>query len=99
MLYKSQQNKKIYLIGEGRLVNLAAAEGHPSEVMDMSFANQFLAVLKLSKEGKSWKPNVYTVDKSQDQEIAMAKLTSMNVKIDVLTPEQQKYLSGFSEGT
>lgn len=99
MLYKSQQNKKIYLIGEGRLVNLAAAEGHPSEVMDMSFANQFLAVLKLAKEGKSLKPSVYTVDKIQDQEIAMAKLNSMNVKIDVLTPEQKKYLSGFSEGT
>ncbi|MFB5620419.1 MAG: adenosylhomocysteinase, partial [Nitrosopumilus sp.] len=99
MLYESNQKKKIYLIGEGRLVNLAAAEGHPSEVMDMSFANQFLAVLKLIKEGKSLKPIVYTVDKSQDQEIAMAKLNSMNVKIDVLTPEQQEYLTGFSEGT
>lgn len=99
MLYESNQKKKIYLIGEGRLVNLAAAEGHPSEVMDMSFANQFLAVLKLIKEGKSLKPIVYTVDKSQDQEIAMAKLSSMNVKIDVLTPEQQEYLTGFSEGT
>lgn len=99
MLYESKQNKKIYLIGEGRLVNLAAAEGHPSEVMDMSFANQFLAVLKLTKEGKSLKPSVYTVDKSQDQEIAMAKLSSMDVKIDVLTAEQQEYLTGFSEGT
>jgi adenosylhomocysteinase len=99
MKYELSQNKKIYLIGEGRLVNLAAAEGHPSEVMDMSFANQFLSVLGLSKNGKELKPIVYNIDKSQDQEIAMAKLESMNVKIDVLSPEQKEYLEGFSEGT
>jgi adenosylhomocysteinase len=99
MKYELSQNKKIYLIGEGRLVNLAAAEGHPSEVMDMSFANQFLSVLGLSKNGKELKPLVYNIDKSQDQEIAMAKLESMNVKIDVLSPEQKEYLEGFSEGT
>lgn len=99
MSYQLSKDKKIYLIGEGRLVNLAAAEGHPSEVMDMSFANQFLAVLKLSKVGKDLRPSVYNVDKSQDQEIAMSKLRSMNVKIDVLSPGQQEYLSGFSEGT
>jgi adenosylhomocysteinase len=92
-------NKKVYLIGEGRLVNLAAAEGHPSEVMDMSFANQFLSVLRLSTTGKGLKPMVYNIDKSQDQEIALAKLESMNVKIDVLSPEQKDYLEGFSEGT
>jgi adenosylhomocysteinase len=95
----SQNNKKVYLIGEGRLVNLAAAEGHPSEVMDMSFANQFLSVLRLSTTGKDLKPMVYNIDKSQDQEIALAKLESMNVKIDVLSPEQKEYLEGFSEGT
>jgi adenosylhomocysteinase len=99
MKYELSQNKKIYLIGEGRLVNLAAAEGHPSEVMDMSFANQFLSVLGLSKNGKDLKPMVYNIDKSQDQEIAMAKLESMNVKIDVLSPEQKEYLEGFGEGT
>ncbi|HET9805485.1 MAG TPA: adenosylhomocysteinase [Nitrososphaeraceae archaeon] len=95
----SPNNKKVYLIGEGRLVNLAAAEGHPSEVMDMSFANQFLSVIRLSTTGKDLKPMVYNIDKSQDQEIALAKLESMNVKIDVLSPEQKEYLEGFSEGT
>ncbi len=95
----SPNNKKVYLIGEGRLVNLAAAEGHPSEVMDMSFANQFLSVLRLSTTGKDLKPMVYNIDKSQDQEIALAKLESMNVQIDVLSPEQKEYLEGFSEGT
>jgi adenosylhomocysteinase len=95
----SPNNKKVYLIGEGRLVNLAAAEGHPSEVMDMSFANQFLSVLRLSTTGKDLKPMVYNIDKSQDQEIALAKLESMNVKIDLLSTEQKEYLEGFSEGT
>jgi adenosylhomocysteinase len=99
MRYDLSQNKKVYLIGEGRLVNLAAAEGHPSEVMDMSFANQFLSVLRLSTTGKDLKPMVYNIDKSQDQEIALAKLESMNVKIDILSPEQKEYLEGFSEGT
>jgi adenosylhomocysteinase len=99
MRYELSPNKKVYLIGEGRLVNLAAAEGHPSEVMDMSFANQFLSVLRLSTTGKDLKPMVYNIDKSQDQEIALAKLESMNVKIDILTPEQKEYLEGFSEGT
>src|SRR5829696_7996795 len=99
MKYELSQNKKIYLIGEGRLVNLAAAEGHPSEVMDMSFANQFLSVIRLSTDGKGLKPIVYDIDKSQDNEIALAKLESMNVKIDVLSPEQKEYLEGFSEGT
>src|SRR5215217_3499420 len=99
MKYELSQNKKIYLIGEGRLVNLAAAEGHPSEVMDMSFANQFLSVIRLSTDGKELKPIVYNIDKSQDNEIALAKLESMNVKIDVLSPEQKEYLEGFSEGT
>src|SRR5919112_684611 len=99
MQYVLKNGSKIYLLGEGRLVNLAAAEGHPSEVMDMSFANQFLSVLRLSTNGKELKPIVYNIDKSQDQEIALAKLASMNVKIDVLSPEQKEYLEGFSEGT
>ncbi len=99
MMYELSQNNKVYLIGEGRLVNLAAAEGHPSEVMDMSFANQFLSVLRLATTGKDLKPMVYNIDKSQDQEIALAKLESMNVKIDILSPQQKEYLEGFSEGT
>ena len=99
MQYNLKNGRKIYLIGEGRLVNLTAAEGHPSEVMDMSFANQFLAVLKLAKEGETMKPRVYDIDRAQDQEIAMAKLQSMDVEIDILTPEQKSYLQGFSEGT
>src|SRR5581483_9851677 len=74
MQYTLKSGSRVYLIGEGRLVNLAAAEGHPSEVMDMSFANQFLAVLKLAQQGQTMKPLVYNIDKSQDQEIALAKL-------------------------
>ena len=80
-------------------MNLAAAEGHPSEVMDMSFANQFLAVLKLAQQGQTMKPLVYNVDKAQDEEIALAKLQAMGIEIDLLTPAQKKYLEGFSEGT
>ena len=99
MQYSLKNGKRVYLLGEGRLVNLAAAEGHPSEVMDMSFANQFLAVLKLAQHGETMKPNVYDVDRAQDQEIAFAKLHSMGVEIDSLTPAQQAYLQGFSEGT
>jgi adenosylhomocysteinase len=97
--YKLNNFRKIYLIGEGRLVNLVAAEGHPSEVMDMSFANQFLSVLKLSESKGGLKAIVYSIDKSQDQEIAMAKLKTMNIEIDTLTEDQQSYLEGFSEGT
>lgn len=99
MQYNLKGGGRVYLIGEGRLVNLAAAEGHPSEVMDMSFANQFLAVLKLAASRGSMKPIVYNIEKSQDQEIALAKLQSMGIRIDALTPEQKKYLEGFSEGT
>ncbi len=97
--YTFKSGHKLYLIGEGRLVNLAAAEGHPSEVMDMSFANQFLAVLKLAQQGQSMKPLVYNIDRSQDEEIAHAKLQSMGVEIDKLTPDQKAYLEGFSDGT
>ena len=97
--YLLKNGNKIYLIGEGRLVNLAPAEGHPSEVMDMSFANQLLSVLKLANLKGSLTPAVYDVEKSQDQEIAKAKLESMGLQIDVLTPEQRIYLEGFGEGT
>jgi adenosylhomocysteinase len=97
--YKLKTGSRIYLIGEGRLVNLAAAEGHPSEVMDMSFANQFLSVMKLAESKGSMKPLVYNVDISQDKEIALAKLESMGIQIDHLTDEQRLYSGGFSEGT
>jgi adenosylhomocysteinase len=97
--YKLKTGNRIYLIGEGRLVNLAAAEGHPSEVMDMSFANQFLSVMKLAASKGSMKPLVYNVDVSQDKEIALAKLESMGIQIDHLTHEQRLYSEGFSEGT
>jgi adenosylhomocysteinase len=99
MQYTLKSGNRVYLIGEGRLVNLAAAEGHPSEVMDMSFANQFLSVLRLAESKGTMKPMVYNIDKSQDQEIALAKLESMNISIDKLTEEQKIYLEGFSEGT
>jgi adenosylhomocysteinase len=97
--YLLKNGNKIYLIGEGRLVNLAAAEGHPSEVMDMSFANQLLSVLKLTDLKGTLSPAVYDVEKSQDQQIAKAKLESIGIQIDVLTPEQRVYLEGFGEGT
>jgi len=99
MQYTLKSGRRVYLLGEGRLVNLAAAEGHPSEVMDMSFANQFLAVLKLAQQGQTMKPLVYNIDRAQDQRIALAKLQSMGVEIDALTPAQKAYLDGFSEGT
>lgn len=97
--YVLKNGNKIYLIGEGRLVNLAAAEGHPSEVMDMSFANQLLSVLKLASSKGNLSPRVYEIDREQDQQIAMAKLQSMGIIIDQLSPEQRTYLEGFSEGT
>jgi adenosylhomocysteinase len=99
MQYVLNNGSRIYLLGEGRLVNLAAAEGHPSEVMDMSFANQFLSVVKLAQQGDTMKPLVYSIDRSQDQEIALAKLQSMSIEIDSLTPPQKAYLEGFNEGT
>jgi len=97
--YDLKTGNKIYLIGEGRLVNLAAAEGHPSEVMDMSFANQLLSTIKLAESRGSLPPRVYEVERSQDNEIARSKLESMGVEIDTLTNEQKTYLEGFGEGT
>ena len=90
---------RVYLLAEGRLVNLAAAEGHPSEVMDMSFANQFLSILRLASEGGAMTPGVYEIPRSQDEGVARMKLASMGISIDTLTAEQSKYLSGWEEGT
>ena len=90
--------RKIYLLAEGRLVNLAAAEGHPSEVMDMSFANQALSVEYLIKAEKM-PPKVYTVPREIDETVAKLKLEAMEIKIDVLTEEQKKYLTTWEMGT
>lgn len=97
--YTMPNGKKLYLLAEGRLVNLAAAEGHPSEVMDLSFANQFLSVIRLAKEGKRMRPGVYEVSAEQDQLVAKTKLETIGVKPERLTQEQKEYLESFSEGT
>jgi adenosylhomocysteinase len=91
--------KKLYVIGEGRLVNLAAAEGHPAEVMDMSFANQALAAEWLLTNHQQLENRVYRLPKAMDTRVARLKLTAMGVKIDRLTREQKKYLTSWEEGT
>jgi adenosylhomocysteinase len=97
--YVLQDGRHIYVLANGRLVNLAAAEGHPSEVMDMSFANQFMAMLHLAKEGSGLQKKVYDIPASQDAEIALLKLQTMGLGLDKLTPEQERYASDYSAGT
>jgi len=97
--YRMGDGRRLYLLAEGRLLNLAAAEGHPAAVMDMSFANQALSAEYLAKQGKSLQPNVYTVPSDIDQTVARLKLEAMDVRIDELTPEQRKYLQSWEEGT
>jgi len=97
--YTLKNGKRIYLLAQGRLVNLAAAEGHPSEVMDMSFANQLLSQLRLVREAKQLKHQVYDIPEEQDKQIAGVKLGTMGVKIDNLTPEQVAYASDYMAGT
>jgi adenosylhomocysteinase len=94
-----KSGKRLYVLGEGRLINLAAAEGHPSAVMDMSFANQALVLEYVSKNYKHMKNDVYPVPIEIDREIARLKLASMGIQIDNLTPEQKKYLEGWEMGT
>ncbi len=96
--YTLKNKHRLFLLAEGRLVNLAAAEGHPSEVMDMSFANQALCIEHLAKTPKK-EPRVYGVPKEIDESIAALKLSSMNIVIDELTNEQKKYLSTWEAGT
>jgi adenosylhomocysteinase len=96
--YTLKNERRLYLLAEGRLVNLAAAEGHPSEVMDMSFANQALSVEYLAKTEKLL-PKVYNVPKEIDETVAKLKLTAMKIEIDELTDEQRKYLSTWEMGT
>lgn len=91
--------KRIYLLGEGRLINLAAAEGHPAQVMDMSFANQALSAEYINKNYKNLENNVFAVPKELDEKIASLKLDSMDIRIDKLTEKQKKYLSSWQEGT
>ncbi|GAI28306.1 unnamed protein product, partial [marine sediment metagenome] len=91
--------RRIYLLAEGRLINLAAAEGHPASVMDMSFANQALCVGYLTKMKGQLKPDVYPVPEEIDQEVGRLKLASMNIAIDSLTVEQEKYLHSWESGT
>lgn len=96
--YTLKNGRRLYLLAEGRLVNLASAEGHPSEVMDMSFANQALCVEYLVKS-KRLEPKVYDVPKEIDETVARLKLKSMGMKIDELTAEQKKYIASWEEGT
>jgi adenosylhomocysteinase len=100
--YILKNGKKIYLLAEGRLINLAAAEGHPSEVMDMSFANQFMSHLRFveaDKKGKKLPKEVIDLPIEQDEFIANTKLESMNINIDKLTPQQIKYIEDYNAGT
>ncbi|MDH7481703.1 MAG: adenosylhomocysteinase [Armatimonadota bacterium] len=97
--FRLPNGKRIFVLGEGRLINLAAAEGHPAVVMDMSFANQALSVEYLVKHAKELERKVYPVPQEIDMEVARLKLDAMGVKIDVLTPEQEKYLTSWEEGT
>ena len=97
--YTMKDGRKIFLLADGRLVNLAAAEGHPSEVMDMSFANQYLALCRLAKEGSEMKPIVYDITTEQDQGLATTKLATLGFEIDSLTDEQIAYLDDYNAGT
>lgn len=97
--YTTKDGRRINMLADGRLINLAAAEGHPAAVMDMSFANQALGAEFMLKNYKTLNPNVYTIPEAIDREIARLKLMTMGVSIDVLTAEQSKYLASWDEGT
>ncbi|MDE0013554.1 MAG: adenosylhomocysteinase [Candidatus Poribacteria bacterium] len=98
-VYTLADGRKLYLIGEGRLVNLAAAEGHPASVMDMSFANQALSVEYIAKNRDSFENRVYDVPKSIDEAVAQLKLQAFGIEIDTLTAEQEEYLNSWEMGT
>lgn len=98
-VYTLEDGRKLYLVGEGRLVNLAAAEGHPASVMDMSFANQALSLEYIAKNGEQLENRVYDVPESIDETVAQLKLEAFGVKIDTLTAEQEKYLNSWEMGT
>lgn len=94
-----QDGRKVYLVAQGRLANLAGAEGHPSEVMDLSFANQVLSIIRLAKEADDMENKVYEIGKEQDKQIARMKLKATGIKIDEFTEEQRKYVESWEEGT
>jgi adenosylhomocysteinase len=97
--YRMRDGRRLHLLAEGRLLNLAAAEGHPAAVMDMSFANQALTVEYIATQGKTLAPNVYSVPVEIDQSVARLKLEALGIGIDVLTAEQRSYLQSWEEGT
>jgi len=97
--YRLMDGRRLYLLGEGRLINLAAAEGHPASVMDMSFANQALCVEYIATRQQRLPADVHTVPAEIDEEVARLKLASMNITIDELTDEQRQYLSSWETGT
>ena len=97
--YTLTDGRHLYLLAQGRLINLAAAEGHPASVMDMSFANQALCVEYLVKSGNKLSLGVYSVPQDIDQEVARLKLQSLGIAIDKLTPEQRQYLASWEQGT
>jgi len=97
--YLLKDGRRIFMLGEGRLIKLAAPEGHPASVMDMSFANQALSAAYVAANAASLKPNVYGVPIEIDQEVARLKLAAMGMGIDTLTPEQEHYLASWQEGT
>jgi len=97
--YTLSDGRKIALLGEGRLINLAAADGHPSAVMDMSFANQALSIEYLVEKAKDLAPDVYPVPKYIDEEVGKLKLEAMGISIDSLTADQERYLAGWEDGT
>ena len=97
--YTLKDGRRIYLLGEGRLINLTAAEGHPASVMDMSFANQAFSVQYLANNYKKLKKQVHSVPEDIDKNIAYLKLKSLGIKIDALTVEQKKYLASWEMGT
>ena len=91
--------KKVFILGEARLINLAAAEGHPSAIMSMSFCNQALACEYLAQNKGKLKPGVHVLPQEKDDEVARLQLDAMGIKIDSLTEEQEKYLNSWQEGT
>ncbi len=97
--YTQEDGRKLFILGEGRLINLASAEGHPASVMDMSFANQALSAEYMAQNASTLEKNVYTVPQEIDTEIARLKLEALGVQIDTLTPEQVHYLASWQEGT
>jgi len=97
--FRLRDGRRLYLLAEGRLINLAAAEGHPASVMDMSFANQALSAEYLVLQEKRLPLGVHTVPNEIDHEVARLKLAAMNITIDTLSEEQERYLASWQEGT